>query len=73
MRKVHSNSTGMVATKAPGRHQHDGDLQVFTKRIIRVLSYLSVSWPEVAENSRNGRMKARQSPGPPWRAAATTR
>ena len=30
----------------------------FTKRIIRVLSYLSVSWPEVAENSKNGRMNS---------------
>ena len=29
-----------------------------TKRIIRVLSYLSVSWPEVAENSKNGRMNS---------------
>ena len=25
---------------------------------MRVLSHLSVSWPEVAENSRNGRMNS---------------
>ena len=29
-----------------------------TKRITRALSYLSVSWPLVAENSRNGRMNS---------------
>ena len=29
-----------------------------TKRISRVLSYLSASWPLVAENSRNGRMNS---------------
>ncbi|KAF1056993.1 MAG: hypothetical protein GAK39_06469 [Variovorax sp.] len=29
-----------------------------TKRIIFVLSNLSVSWPAVAENSRNGRMNS---------------
>ena len=30
----------------------------FTKRIMVVLSYLSVSCPLVAENSRNGRMNS---------------
>ena len=30
----------------------------FTKRITRVLSYLSVAWPAVAENSRKGRMNS---------------
>ena len=30
----------------------------FTNRITRVLSYLSVIWPLVAEKSRNGRMKS---------------
>ncbi len=30
----------------------------FTNRIISVLSYLSVNWPAVAENSRNGRMNS---------------
>ena len=29
-----------------------------TKRIIRVLSYLSVNWPEVAENSKNGKINS---------------
>ncbi len=30
----------------------------FTKRMMRVFSYLSVSCPAVAENSRNGRMNS---------------
>ena len=30
----------------------------FTNRIIFVLSYLSVSCPEVAENSKNGKMNS---------------
>ncbi len=59
MRKVHSSSTGTwLATKPQAASAMMAISRFFTKRIIRVLSYLSVSWPEVAENSRNGRMNS---------------
>ena len=59
MRKVHSSSTGTwLATKPQAASAMMAISRFFTKRIIRVLSYLSVSWPEVAENSKNGRMNS---------------
>ena len=59
MRKVHSSSTGtLFAMKPTAATSMMAISMFFTKRIIFVLSYLSVSWPEVAENSKNGRMNS---------------
>lgn len=59
MRKVHrSRIATLPATKPTAATSMMAISRFFTKRIMRVLSYLSVSWPEVAENSKNGRMNS---------------
>jgi hypothetical protein len=59
IRNTQPSSTGALAvTKPQAAISMIAISRFFTKRIIRVLSNLSVSWPAVAENSRNGRMNS---------------
>ena len=53
-----SSTTGLAAKKPQAASAMMAISRFFTKRIMRVLSTLSVSWPEVAENSKNGRMNS---------------
>jgi len=59
MRKVHSSKAGTLPMMKPQAAISMTTIsRFFTKRIMAVFSYLSVSWPLVALNSRKGRMNS---------------
>jgi hypothetical protein len=59
IRKTHaSRTTGSLRKKPNAASAMIAISSDLTKRIRRALSYLSASWPLVAEKSRNGRMKS---------------
>ena len=59
IKNVHSSSTGTLpAMNPPAATSMMAISRFFTKRIMRVLSNLSVNCPEVAENNKNGRMNS---------------
>jgi hypothetical protein len=53
-----SSTTASARTKPQAAISMIAISRFLTKRIIFVLSNLSVSWPAVAENSRKGRMNS---------------
>ena len=60
--KVQPNNSGTchavpVAKKPAAASSMMSTSTFLTKRMMRVLSYLSANWPLVAENSKNGKMK----------------
>ena len=57
MRKVQANSTGTLAVANPEAASNMMPISKFlTNRITLVFSYLSVTWPAVALNSKNGKI-----------------
>lgn len=55
---VHRYSSGALCVTKPAAPTSISTIsKVFTKRVRVALSYLSAIWPDVAENSTNGRMK----------------
>ena len=58
IRNVHRYSSGALCSQKPAPPISITTIsKVLTKRVSIALSYLSAIWPEVAENSTNGRMK----------------
>jgi len=53
-----SKTTGLAIQKPQAASSMIAISRFLTKRITRVLSNLSVSWPLVAENNRKGRMNS---------------
>ncbi len=59
IRNTQASNTGTLPTQKPMAASSMMPISShLTKRMTTVLSYLSVSWPLVAENSRKGRMKS---------------
>ena len=58
IRNVHRYSNGALCSQKPAPPISITTIsKLLTKRVSMALSYLSAIWPEVAENSTNGRMK----------------